>query len=246
MTDPRILQLMQEITDTVALLMSYLHVDEDIVHEAVSKSFQKLDKTDVLSEQEAPFRLAHRNLFGRILSYWRTLLAYVDESGTPRPLPATGPEPSMETLYAEAAKNDPSDLSGIEPSEVPDILLKHKSVKKNANGEYYPIEYSFKLNANTRQGAVANLAYVAEFASTARHNAYRGQGGRFNAVARVQGLPVDQLPIVQQMLKNEGYQFLTGVDAFLESKKATGQNSEELRDVGVGIYLIDLPHKPGA
>lgn len=244
MPNARVLQLMQEITDALALLLSYCNVDEGTVHEAVAKSFREVDPEEVSLEPSTPLRLAHRNLFGRMLSYWRTLLAYVDETGLPRSLPASGPEPSMESLYADAVKNDSSDLSGIEPSEVPELLLKHRSVKKDKDGNYYPIEYSFKVNTDTLTGAISNLAYLAEFAGTAKHNAYKGQGGRFNAVARVQGMPVDQLPLVQAMLRNEGYQFLTEVDTMLESKKDTSRDRAELCDIGVGLYLIVQPYAP--
>jgi len=243
MNDTRVMELMQEVTDAMALLLSYCNVDEDTVHDAVAKSYRNVDPAEVSLESTTPFRLAHRNLFGRMLSYWRTLLAYVDESGAPRPLPAAGPEPSLETLYAEAAKNDTSDLSGVEPSEVAEILRKHNTVALDSDGNYVPISYSFKINTDTRQGAISNLAYLAEFASTAKHNAYKGQGGRFNAVARVQGMAVDQIPILKAMLYNQGYQFLTEVDAFLESKKSTGGDPATLRDIGVGVYLIDQPHK---
>jgi hypothetical protein len=242
MTDQRVHKLLAELTDAMALLLKYCDVDEQQVHDEIARSYREIDAPEVEQSASDQLRLAERNLLGRMLTYWRTMPVYVDDDGSPRPLPLDGDEVSMRSLFDEASKGDRSDLSGIDADKAVRIML-DRTIATNDNGEYYPISYSFKVNSDTRAGAVLNLAYLAEFAGTASHNAYKGQGGKFNAVARVQGFPVEQLPIVQAVLNEQGYQFLIEMDAFIESKKAIGDFDGELRDIGVGMYLIDAPHE---
>jgi len=242
MTDQRVHRLLAEISDAMTLLLKYCDVDEQTVHDEISRSYREIDAPAAEQDASDPLTLAERNLLGRMLTYWRTMPVYVDDEGMPRPLPAEGDTLSMETLFAEAAKGDRSDLSGIDAAKAVRVMA-GKTLGTNDDGLYFPKSYSFKVNSDTKAGAVLNLAYLAEFAGTARHNAYKGQGGRFSAVARVQGLPVDQLPIVKAALNEQGYQFLVEMDAFIESKKAIGDFDGELRDIGIGMYLLDAPHE---
>lgn len=243
MTDQRVLKLLAQITDAMALLLKYCDIDEKTVHDEIARSYREIVAPAAEGSTTDPLTLAERNLLGRMLTYWRTMPMYVDDEGSPIPLPPEGDELSMETLFAEAAKGDRSDLSGIDAAKAVRVML-GKTIITNAAGEYYPKSYSFKVNADTRSGAILNLAYLAEFSGTAAHNAYKGQGGRFSAVARVQGLPADQVPLVKAALNDQGGQFLIEMDAFIESKKAIGNVDGELRDIGIGMYLLDAPHEP--
>jgi hypothetical protein len=242
MADKRVYKLLSELTDAIALLLKYCDVPEQHVHDEISRSYREIDAPESEESTSVQLRLSERNLLGRMLTYWRTMPLYVDDDGTPLPLPLEGSPVSIQTLFDEAAKGDRSDLSGIDPEKAVRVML-GRTLAANDAGHYYPISYSFKVNTDARAGAVLNLAYLAEFAGTASHNAYKGQGGRFNAVARVQGFPVEQLPLVQATLNEQGYQFLIEMDAFIESKKAVGDFDGELRDIGVGMYLIDAPHE---
>ena len=245
MPEQRVYKLLAELTDAMALLLKYCDVPEQHVHDEISRSYREIDAPEAEQSTSDQLRLAERNLLGRMLTYWRTMPVYVDDAGSPLPLPLEGAQLSMHTLFNEAAKGDRSDLSGIDVEKAVRLML-GRTIALNDAGDYYPISYSFKVNTDARAGAVLNLAYLAEFAGTASHNAYKGQGGRFNAVARVQGFPVEQLPIVQAALNEQGYQFLIEMDAFIESKKAVGDFDGELRDIGVGMYLIDAPHEDSA
>lgn len=242
MADPRVHKLLAQITDAMALLLKYCDVGEKAVHDEIARSYREIEAPEAEGSTSDPLTLAERNLLGRMLTYWRTMPMYVDDEGSPIPLPLEGDHLSMEALFAEAVKGDRSDLSGINAAKAVRVML-GMTLDTNADGHYYPKSYSFKVRADTRAGAVLNLAYLAEFSGTAAHNAYKGQGGRFSAVARVQGLPADQLPLVKAALDEQGGQFLIEMDAFIESKKAIGNVDGELRDIGIGMYFLDTPHE---
>jgi hypothetical protein len=244
MTDQRIDKLLADLSDSIALLLKYCNVDEQRVREEIARSFQEVDAPDADGMDAEPITLAQRNLLGRMLTYWRTKPAYVDDEGTPSPLHIDGEAPSLTTLLAEATEGDNSDLGSLDVNKCAELLELGQAVARDDDGAYYPIKFSYLVNTSTKSGAIANLAYLTEFAGTCAHNAYKGQGGRFLAVARVQRLPEDQFPMVQAMLDEQGYNFLTEVDAFIESKKTKGDSDKTLFDIGVGMYLLKTPHNP--
>jgi len=244
MTDNPVINLLNKLIDSMVLLLKYCDIDEQTVHESITRSYANTVIPTPEKPKSPPLPLAHRNLLGRILSYWRTKATYVDEEGEPRPLPRRGPDPSFESLLNQAASDGGSALMDLTPDIAADLLVSHKSAELNAEGHIFPIAYYFRTNSDTLAGSISNLAYLAEFAGTAAHNALGGQGGRFNAVARVQALPAEQVPVINAKLMDQGSKFLISVDSFMESMKCTDETIPNLRNVGIGMYLIDEPHEP--
>jgi hypothetical protein len=240
MSDARAIELVEQISDSMATLLVSCEVDEQDVHDAVTRSFRKVQALKREPVEATRYSLAHRDLFGRMLTLWRSP-DYTDKDAKPLALPAIGPKPSMATLLELAAKGDTKILADLDPMAVADILVTHKSAAVNSDGLYYPTGYSFNFYTDGRASALLNLAYFAEFGTTNTYNAVN-RGGRFNRVARVQALPASQVPLVKRWLRKQGRDFLLRIDAYMESLKVKSSDQDDLRDVGVGLYYLEQPH----
>lgn len=81
-------------------------------------------------KEPQPFRRGRAHA-ERVLSGWWTDPVYLDRDGRPRPLPASGPTPSFESL-AEFYQVE-------QPQPILEELIRTKAVRKTADDQYEPI-----------------------------------------------------------------------------------------------------------
>lgn len=242
MSDALIDQLLKKVSDSLVALMKACDVPQSRVHAAIEASYADVQIPLLTQAGTAPFRVAHRNLFGRMLTIWRNRPDYVGSDGSPRPLPLRGKSSSVESLFAHSTSGDTSDLDDIDPQAAIDILVSHGSVAINEDGHFYPISYSFRIAGDTQARAAGALAYMAEIGGTVTHNAFYSSESRLMAVARVQRLPTYLLPAIRATVRSKGEAFLTDADNYIESQKAGAAEAEDHRDIGVAIVYIEEPH----
>jgi len=241
MTDAR-QRLLAKFADAATVVTKQCGISLDDIVRAFSDSYNRVEIPPTTSPAESGLMtVKQRNLFARMISVWRRRSEFVDEDGEPILLPASGAALSLVSLFETAAASDAAGTAGATPAVAIATLESHGAIHRQEDGRYALTATAFVVNANTSAGAVSNLSYLAEYAGTIAHNAYGGQGGRFNRVARTVGFPENKLPVVVAMLEERGTIFLQQVDQFIMKEKENAGDVSGKRKVAVGLFLIDEP-----
>jgi hypothetical protein len=229
-------RLMEEV---IAVMRSCGTTDSQIAEAfeaAVSSSRSDRVELYTLSES-ADFHLACCDAVFR----WRHEPDFLDISGTPRRLAASGRPPSFESLISDAKAGS--------PERCLKYLQALGAVRQCLDGTVELLTDSV-LACSGRRGAFVSpktvLSHLVDFVSTVRFNLETkesNEGGRFER-ACFGRIPSSYIPILQRLLDDRGQNFIDGVDEWLARHRSTDAELSDIRMVGVGAYMYVRPEEP--
>lgn len=188
-----------------------------------------LINNDVINEDD-------RDSLGSILSSWRAKAGYVDNEGKPSDIPIRGPAPSLEALF-----DGENMRSGLKRTfeEAQTILEECGAIELGADGIAHMKSIVFSVNTDKSVGVGVQLAYFGEYASTIDYNSSKKSGeGRFQYSASVQGFPRDSVPMLNKILNEAGFGFVSQIDGVLESTASSADpDAPKLERVSVQTFL---------
>ena len=191
-----------------------------------------------LLEHEDSAGFGRMNYATRVLTGWFTDRDYSDDAGKPRPLDATGSNPSFESLCAKYC----GDVAATTMLKE----LKHVGAVVEENG---------KLTAKTRyympvlmdpEQIVRSGSVFEDLGNTVAYNLHRrpGDPSRFERRATNTQIPVASVPAFRDYVEQEGQAFLEKVDAWLTEHEQQQAGDEHSVRLGLGAYWIEEPQKP--
>lgn len=246
MSQSLISQLLKRAIDSLVVMTKACDIPEAEVHDAVAKSYAEITLPESGDEHDdAPaFSIPHRYVLGHMLTIWRNHPDFVDDSGSPAPLPLEGPLFSMEALFERAKAASTGDLTNIDAFSAAETLVSHHSAAIDDKDRYYPTAYGIRFLGDRNERGMANLSYFGEIGGTTAYNVLAPPGeGRLLAVARARRLPSELLSVLRAKVTSAAWSFLSSIDAQMESINTGSTGSDDSRDVGIAIVFIDEPHE---
>ena len=187
---------------------------------------------DVL-ERETPETFQRMNYATRVLSGWFQDDEYSDGYGAPRPLSASGSNPSFESLCDRYSGDVPATTMLKELKHV-GAVEEDEDGKLVAKSRYY-MPVLMDPEQMLRSGSV-----LEDVGMTVAYNLHRREGdpSRFERRATNTRIAPDAVPAFREYLEQEGQAFLERVDAWLtEHEQGVGEISTRVR-LGLGAYWI--------
>lgn len=174
-------------------------------------------------------------LAGALRQWWQDP-EYVDDDGFPKPLPRSGPGPSVESLVAKHVAKEFRQQA---------IGTLRKSVSITRNGYWKPQSSRPFVRAFGEDGTKRLQVSLAGLLQTFLRNqlSARAVGQKnFDRTASVPSFPDALLPELRQRLNRLLMVTLEDVDRIL-SEIDTGPSGGSQSEVGVAIYLYDFPQQ---
>lgn len=196
---------------------------------------------------DTKFAEGYRDLLAGIISAWRSNSKYTDDHGLPIAIPLQGPPPSFDALYKSMVSRYDQILVPLSFDESTRLLVDNGGIEFVEDGMVQIKSHIFRVSSENKTSINAQFAYLAEFASTIKHNIEEKPGeGHFQFVTSVAGFPSTQLSRVNEILNSHGVGLLEFVDNFLETQSKVGSDSPEPPKakrvrVGVGVYFYQYP-----
>ena len=185
-----------------------------------------------LLEQEEPEAFDRMNHATRVLTGWFSDQDFLDESGSPRPLEASGCNPSFETLCSR--------YSGDVPATTMLKELRHVgAVVAEEDGRLLAKTRYFMPVLTDPQQVLRSGDVLEDIGETVAHNLHREDvmPSRFERRATNTQIPEDAIPEFRDFIEQEGQAFLERVDAWLtDHEDSTGDSGIRL---GLGAYWIE-------
>ncbi len=172
------------------------------------------------------------NLASRILSGWHQDARYTDTDGKPIDLPAEGPAPSFESLFAQYGGDVPLTAMLRELKSVGAVEARPGNRLRAAKRYYMP--------ASTDHVAVDRSASVMEdIGDTVNFNLAHqaGETTRFEGRATNNNLPRAAVPVFREYLESNALAFLEHADDWL-TEQEVGEHHDDGVRLGVGVYMI--------
>lgn len=183
------------------------------------------------SEQAAEDSLNHAS---RVLSGWHLDPDFLEPSGQPRVLPATGSAASFQSLLKRYAGDIPTTALVKE-------LVKSGSIERLESGAYRVLRRYYMPRAMDRQAVERAGSVLADLATNLEYNLSRRPRDPSRFEGRAQNRYVDprSLPAFRAFVEREAQGLLERVDDWLASHEAdpTTAGSTSVR-LGVGVYAI--------
>jgi len=170
----------------------------------------------------------------RLLSGWHQDARYVDGNGTPKALPATGPEPSFTTLF-EAYGGDTPEQTLIRE------LRTAGSMGENDDGSLVPLR-RYHMPAEMDEGNVRFFGTnLHDHARTLCNNlTEKPQNRVLEGFAVDDRVHPDVVNDFRAFLDERGQQFLEDVDAWLNEHRVDDNDSSTTPvRLGLGVYAIE-------
>jgi hypothetical protein len=226
---------LEEVFNTVVALgvrCGYSHEEirtlTDSCLERAEKQIKKEDKRDVGSKEE-------RRILTHVLSEWGMNEKYVDDLGRPVPLTLSGEEGSLKSLYGDTLRV--RDLRGqVEFQDCVDSLLSVGAIELNESGKFVRLRDDFPHHQTQGGGIQLQVEFLAQFATTIRHNVENG-GGLFCSVASTHDFPVRSIAWLNGSVRQDGMNFLREIDETMEQERKSSDAGRRIR-AGVGIYFF--------
>lgn len=227
--------MLQQLMDVIADIALDCDLTEADVLAATSDAF--LNRQDQPTPDTTSIVPNDVAILSSVLSRWRTDEHYVAEDGSPRPIPPTGPSPSIASLIALVGA---SELDHWDPSSshrLLDLLTSSDAVQRTGPGLYQPLLKHFQLNSSDRTAPITFLGHITEFARCVQRNVHSPGGkGNDHYIARVRRFPKHLIPQVKRMIIEDGLEFISTVDDYLESNRLPPESEEAAVHTGVGLY----------
>ncbi len=187
-----------------------------------------------LLEQESPEVFERMNYATRVLSGWFQDRDYTDASGNPLALPASGGNPSFESLCDR--------YSGDVPATTMLKELKHVgSVDEDGDGKLVAKSRYYMPVLMDPEQMLRSGSVLADIGRTVAYNLHRGEKdpSRFERRASNTRIPLEVVPEFREFLEREGQAFLEAVDAWLTEHEGSEENTSGSVRLGLGAYWIE-------
>ncbi|HNP36906.1 MAG TPA: DUF6502 family protein [Woeseiaceae bacterium] len=187
-----------------------------------------------LLENDEPLVLERMNYATRVLSGWHQNETYLDSSGAPLPLQASGATPSFESLC--------QCYGGDVPATTLLKELKHVgAVKDDENGKLLAVSRYYMPVLMDPEQMLRSGSVLADVGTTVAYNLHRDETdpSRFERRATNTRIAAETVPAFREFIEKEGQAFLERVDAWLTENEQTEPGARGHMRVGLGTYWIE-------
>ena len=185
-----------------------------------------------LNAQQEPAAFERMNYATRVLSGWYTDKDFLDDSGEPRQLAASGSNPSFDSLCSR--------YSGDVPATTMLKELRHVGAVEETDSGRLEVKTRYYMPVLTDPAQVLRSGSVLrDVGQTVAYNLHRdgGDPSRFEGRATNTEIPSKAIPEFRDFIEQEGQAFLEKVDAWL-TEHEDGQAGDTVR-LGLGAYWIE-------
>lgn len=187
-----------------------------------------LDGADIDDEQRG-------NQISQILTGWHVDPEFLDSSGQPKVLRATGPLGSLSVLLKRYAGDLPHGAIRKE-------MQQRGLIGEQSDGMYRVLRRDY-IYSELDPGVVSRMAVALhDHAATLEHNLneQRQSAPRFEAIADNASIRPATYKAFKRLLEERGLSFLEEMDSWLSNNEIDSSMDEDTRSLrlGVGVYLI--------
>jgi len=180
----------------------------------------------------------------RVLSGWHQDLLYLDSTGAPLPLPAAGPAPSFQTLFAQ--------YGGDTPEQTLIKELRSAGSVEADSGDRLVAKSRYHMPVAMTEGNIRFFgSNLFDHAQTLNSNITgNGDARRFEGFAVDDQVAASAAGEFKAYIDRRGQEFLEEIDDWLSRHRVDTTdtnsigNTETVR-LGVGVYAIDGPLTKG-
>ncbi len=186
---------------------------------------------DLLAEEQ-PVAFDRMNYATRVLTGWYGDEDFLDDKGDPRPLAASGSNPSFETLCSRYSGDVPATTMLKELRHVGAVAEGADGLLTAKTRYYMPVLTD--PEQVLRSGSVLN-----DLGETVAYNLHRdaNQPTRFERRAEVANVPIADIAEFREFIEVEGQAFLERVDEWLTEHE--DEKSDNGVRLGLGAYWIE-------
>jgi hypothetical protein len=177
-----------------------------------------------------------------VLCMWRRDTSLVDNEGIPIPLHRAGEQNSFDSLCKRAGcRHDSEQILGA--------LIDFGAVSTCADGKVVSETPTFLLGRAASIGRLATdglLKQLEGYLRVVHRNVCSVSGSqraRFERACTV-SVAAELEPIFDQLVRDRGQMFVDSVDEWLERHADRESASGRYRELGAGVYFIDLGERP--
>lgn len=165
-----------------------------------------------------------------LVTLWCSSPDYVDDDGTPLPLPARGSGRSVESLVRRVDR-------ALDSTEVLQYLLRTRTVRK-VRGRYVLSRRWIMLRGISGSAHSRSIRGLVGMLRTLEHNLLAESDARswFEFTAENPRFPVSQLEAFDKLLRRIGLGSLRKLDLFMQHCEATRSPTEPTVWLGVGMH----------
>lgn len=177
-----------------------------------------------------------------VMCTWRRDTSFLDEDGMPLPLSQDNGPHSFNELCRRAGCKHESD-------QVLEALLEFGAISMRSDGTVVSETPTFLLGRAATVGRLATdglLKQLEGYLRVVHRNvcSVRGQQrSRFERACTV-SVAVELEPIFDQLVRERGQVFVDSVDEWLERHRCQESPTGKYRELGAGVYFIDLGERP--
>jgi hypothetical protein len=166
-----------------------------------------------------------------VLTLWSQERDYLLPDGQWRPLPASGPAPSIEALVNMVGR-------GLTLKKVLAELLSNGSLRREGR-LYLPSDTWVAHPSNSPSQLAHHMRVFVDFLRTLDHNrrARRPEQRWYEFAADNAAVPVSQLAALNRYLRTTGHAFLRDKDVFMYRLARGSKEGEPTVPVTIGLYL---------
>jgi len=190
---------------------------------------------DRLLDDEAGPEGLHGNRISQVLTGWHVDSEFVNASGQPKDLPATGPSGSLSALFKRYAGDLPHSALRKE-------MLQEGLIEQRKNGDLRVLQREYTYQALDPEIVDQMSVSLHDHAATLEHNlnGERQSPPRFEALADNVHVSSRSVRAFGELVESRGLGFLNEMDAWLSEHEIDDGKSAGGREVrvGVGVYLI--------
>ena len=234
--DPKDLRRLRRLAESLVPIVKAAGLGPDHVHSAINEAFDKFADIPFARPIDASVDPEYVRCIGGMLSLWRSDKDYVDSMGNYLPLPLTGPDRSMTTLFENWRARQPEGAGQVSVQTILDLCIKHDAVSLVDDARYIRVLSWFRINGNETIVPGALLEYLSRFAGTVCYSL--NQEGRPYFMAHVSRFPNEKLPLLNNKVTKEGLSTVENFDSFLEGANRPPDTAEETSHVGVGLFMF--------
>ena len=171
----------------------------------------------------------------RVLTGWHSDEDFVDETGSPRPLDASGCNPSFETLCSRYGGD-------VRATTMLKELRHVGAIAAEADGRLVAKTRYYMPALTDPEQMLRSGSVFRDVGDTVTYNLHRDADdpSRFERRATNTQIPESAVPAFREFIEKEGQAFLERVDAWL-SDHEDDQAKKHVR-LGLGAYLIEEDH----
>jgi hypothetical protein len=157
------------------------------------------------------------DVLGHVIYLWQRTPNYLDDSGTPKAIPAFGQAPSIESLFRDV-KRATYLKRGI------DDLLSLKRIRRTSRGRFVPCSEVTIVPGLTPELVELLTQTINRLVATVLHNTSQRDGGTVRLVERVTtvpDLPSKQLRAFKIFAREQGGALINTMNEWLESRRGS-------------------------